>query len=314
VDLVGLRIDCKMLGINFRHDKEETKPSLFGMLNLAGEILDLTVRPTAGIATLTDEKRKRNMGKLWNSVTKAMAKQRRKMLANEIFERHAGIVQRGAYKGLRLGGDSNVSRGPLGLKILGLYEPPVVAEIVGSAPFDDLINFGAADGYMSIGPLFSGLCKRSICFELTEAGRTSVKANAAQNGVSKDVVIRGAADETLMAQLGEIGIDPQNSVILCDIEGAEFTVFSTEVLAALKGAKIIIELHDTIMPEGAALREALIGRLPTGARTRILRADGVDFAGIKDLDEMHDIDRALVMSEARKWFGEWLVIDYEKEA
>ena len=33
------------------------------------------------------------------------------------------------------------------------------------------------------------------------------------------------------------------------------------------------------------------------------------FEGIEDLERMHDIDRALVMSEGRKVIGEWLVIE-----
>lgn len=253
------------------------------------------------------------MGKLMDAITKAAAKQRRKMLANAIFARHGGVVQRGAYQGLRLDGGSNVSRGPLGLKILGLYEPPVVAVIEAAAPFRDLVNFGAADGYMSLGPLKAGFCQRSICFELTEQGRRAVGENAALNGLSDKVVVRGKADETVMDQLREIGVDPSRMVLLCDIEGAEFDVLSREVLADLRGATIIVELHDRIMTNGATLRDALIKRIPKGARHRILRADGMNYAGIEDLDTLNDNDRALVMSEGRKAIGEWLVIDYPKE-
>lgn len=251
------------------------------------------------------------MGKILNAITKAASKQRRKMLANQIFERHGGVVQRGAYKGLKLDGSSNISRGPLGLKILGLYEHLVVDEITTTAPFRDLVNFGAADGYMSLGPLIAGYCERSICFELTQEGRDAVAGNARLNGVSDKVEIRGKADDSVMAQLSELGVSPEGTLVLCDIEGAEFFVLNDKVLNDLKGAKMIVELHDRIQNGSTAERDALIARLPEGASHRILRAgSSLDFEGIEDLDALNDTDRGLVMSDGRKLYGEWLVIEY----
>ena len=251
------------------------------------------------------------MKKVINTITKATAKVRRKMLANEIFERHKGKVQRGEYKGLLLDGSSNVSRGPLGLKILGFYEKPVVEEIVASSPFKDLVNFGAADGYMSLGPLFAGFCQRSICFEMTQKGRHAVACNAELNHLTEKVEIRGIVDDRILSHLDEIDVSPKQTLILCDIEGAEFNVLNAKVLNDLRGAKIIVELHDRVMEGGVSLRNALIERLPDGARYRILRSgESLNYKGIEDLDRLSDNDRALVLSDGRKVFGEWMVIDY----
>lgn len=220
-------------------------------------------------------------------------------------------MQHGEYKGLLLDGSSNVSRGPLGLKILGFYEKPVVEEIIVSAPFKDLINFGAADGYMSLGPLFSGLCQRSICFEMTQKGRDAVARNAELNKLIDKVEIHGIVDDSILTHLDELGVSPNQTVILCDIEGAEFDVLNAKVLHDLRGAKIIVELHDRLMEGGVALRNALIKRLPDGARYRILRSgEALSYNGIADLECLSDNDRALVLSDGRKVFGEWMVIDY----
>ncbi len=250
------------------------------------------------------------MTNLLNALTKAITKQRRKMLANEIFARHDGVVQRGPYIGLALDGSSNVSRGALGLKILGLYEPAVVAAIRSAAPFRDFVNFGAADGYMSLGPLQAGYCQRCICFELTRKGRAAVATNATLNGLSDRVIVRGKADASVARQLGELAADPAEMLILCDIEGAEFDLLTGPLLQTLRGATLIVELHDGRLTGDTTRREALIGRLPEGATASILRADALDFAGIEDLEAMHDLDRALVMSEGRKSFGEWLLVQY----
>ena len=251
------------------------------------------------------------MKKIIDTITKATAKARRKMLANEIFERHKGKVQRGEYKGLLLDGSSNVSRGPLGLKILGFYEKAVVEEIVASAPFKDLINFGAADGYMSLGPLYAGFCQRSICFEMTQKGRHAVACNAELNQLTDKVEIRGIVDDSILSHFDEINVSTKQTLILCDIEGAEFDVLNTKVLNDLRGAKIIVELHDRLMEGGVALRNALIERLPDGARYRILRSgETLSYNGIEDLERLSDNDRALVLSDGRKIFGEWMVIDF----
>lgn len=251
------------------------------------------------------------MKSITGALTKALSKQRRKFVANEIFERHRGIVQRGPYAGMALNGDANVSRGSLGLKILGLYEHPVVDFIASQKSFGDLINLGAADGYMALGPLYAKLCKRSICFELTETGRDAVTKNAVKNGLSENVIVRGKADDQIADQLKELDVVPETAMILCDIEGAEFDVLTSSTLEYLKGATLVIELHDRMMDEGTRLRDALIARLPEAASHKIIRLGAaIDFAGIEDLENLSDNDRALVMSEGRRVYGEWLVVEY----
>jgi len=244
-------------------------------------------------------------------ILKSLAKIYRKKLSRIIFNRHKGMVQYGPYKGLMLDGTSNVSEGPLALKVLGLYESQVVKKIK-SLKFETLVNLGAADGYMALGPLFNKQCQRSICFEMTEKGRKAVIKNASLNHIpSKNLIVRGIADKTLLTQLHEIGIEPKKCLFLCDIEGAEFEVFSTKLLEYLKGASFIIELHDRHLPEGTTLRKKLINKLPTGANFEILSdTSSQNFKDIPDLENLSDNERALVMSEGRKYFGEWLYIHY----
>ena len=138
------------------------------------------------------------MSKVFNAISKAMMKQRRKMLSRNIFDRYNGIVQLGPYKNMKLGSRSNISQGPLALKILGLYEKQVTEKISQIGKFQTLINFGAADGYMALGPVFSGTCNRSICFEMTQKGRESIKINATLNQINQKVEVRGKVDATII--------------------------------------------------------------------------------------------------------------------
>lgn len=250
------------------------------------------------------------MSKLMAALEKAFTKLRRKSVSIAIFNKYDGVVQRGPFKGLKINGNANTSRGTLGGKVLGVYEPEVMQEIVDLGPFEDVVNFGAADGYFSLGVLIGGLAKRSIAFEMTDKGRDAVKDNAVQNGVSEKVVICGIADDTVGSQLAELQYKPKTGLLLCDIEGAEFSVLSEKMLNDLKGTTIIIELHDRMMKEGLSLRKALIARLPKGAKHRILTSKPTQWVGITDIEAMSDNDRALICSEGRKVLGEWLIVTY----
>ena len=244
------------------------------------------------------------------ALEKAFTKLRRKSVSIAIFNKYDGVVQRGPFKGLKLNGNANTSRGTLGGKVLGVYEPEVMQEIADLGPFEDVVNFGAADGYFSLGVLIGGLAKRSIAFEMTQKGREAVKDNAIQNGILEKVVIRGIADDSVGPQLEELQYKPETGLLLCDIEGAEFSVLSEKMLNDLKGTTIIIELHDRMMKEGLSLRKALIARLPKDAKHRILTSKPTQWVGIPDIEVMSDNDRALICSEGRKVLGEWLIITY----
>ena len=56
--------------------------------------------------------------------------------------------------------------------------------------------------------------------------------------------------------------------------------------------------------------DAITPRHADVAREAAWREGAIAFEGIPELEDMHDIDRALVMSEGRKKRGEWLIIDY----
>ena len=249
------------------------------------------------------------MTKFFDAISKALMKQRRKMLAKAIFDRYGGIVQRGPYANMKLGDRSNISQGPLGLKILGLYEN-IVVEKISSKNLMILLILAQPTVYGSW-PLFNKSCKRAICFEMTEEGRAAVKRNADINNLGENLVLKGEVNADAVKLLEGLRVNPSKSVVLCDIEGAEFSVLTKEIFSFLRGATIIIELHDKLMKNGYGLREKLIENIPKDAKLGILSyKQAATFDGISDLEELSDNDRALVMSEGRKYFGEWMVVEY----
>lgn len=249
------------------------------------------------------------MQNMFDALTKGLVKIHRKRQSVLLYEAFDGVVQRGPFKGFKLPSKSNISKAPLGLKIFGLFETEVLAEIQKAAPFDTFINFGAADGYMSLGPLFAGWTRRSICFEITEKGRRTVTQNARDNDLAEKVTVRGAAEPGIGKVLEELDALSGRAVLLCDIDTAEFEVFDAALFDQLAGVKIIIELHDMVMEDGPALRAKMLEDIGPGRDWRIIKARPADWSGIDMLENMHDNDRALITSYGRKAIGEWLVVE-----
>ena len=83
------------------------------------------------------------------------------------------------------------------------------------------------------------------------------------------------------------------------------------IYSRVQGATIIIELHDKLMKNSDSFRKDLISKIPLDAKTQIItQKQSPSFENINDLEALSDNDRAVVMSEGRKFFGEWLVIEY----
>lgn len=247
------------------------------------------------------------MSSLVESFEKAVVKLRRRRVSKSLFDRYDGEVQRGPFAGIRMDRHNSASKGQLGLKIFGLYESVVVEAIEQFGPFTDFINIGACDGYFTLGLLKSGLAKRSICFETVKSRQKAIRRYAENNDLGDRVVVLGTANEQIGRQIAEHEFKPHDSLVICDIEGAEFDLLTENFLHQLEGSTMIIELHDRIREEPIELREKLISRLPEGYEHKILAWRPPNLDGITDFAELSDNDRALATSEGRKTQGEWLL-------
>jgi hypothetical protein len=249
------------------------------------------------------------------SLSKAIVKHRRKTVAKELFAKHDGVIQNGPFEGMKLNGVANISQAAHGLKIFGLYEEPVLERMLEWCPIECVIDIGAGDGYYPVGMLLKNYVKRGICFEITESGREAIQANAKMNQVSDRIEILGAAGPDLAEIMEKLNVPKEQTMILCDIEGAEFSLITKELIAGLAGAKFVIELHEPFADgDNEQLRKDLLSRFPDDYEVSILVDKPRNWDGIKDLEELHDLDRALVTCEGRKFIGEWLIAEPKANA
>lgn len=140
----------------------------------------------------------------------------------------------------------------LGAKIAGTYEKELHSILSASlrGAFSHVIDIGAAEGYYAVGFARAGFAVTA--FESTLDARILLTELAARNNVHVDV--RGICD---VDQLRNAISPSENTLVICDIEGAELDVLKPDLVPALANAWLLVEAHD-ILQDG--ITEALRDR------------------------------------------------------
>jgi hypothetical protein len=228
------------------------------------------------------------------------------LVASYLRERYEDRVAHGPFKGMQLSRQAWWGTKDASSKLLGVYERQVQDQLEAFASNASvLIDIGAADGYMAIGAVRSGLYARAFCFEISASGRLRLKENAEANGVSDRIEIFGEASRDSLCPLLA---DTADAVILCDIEGAEFELLSEDVLEAARDVRLIVELHDPFVANGAELKAGLLDRASRWFDIAILKSADIRLSRYPELERFNDAQRLLAFSEGRGRAMEWLVL------
>jgi hypothetical protein len=227
-----------------------------------------------------------------------LAKWRSIVLANTLAGLGAGRVPAGPFRGMDY--PVKASEGCLCPRLLGIYEAslhPILETVIARGAVQ-VIDIGCAEGYYAVGLALrmpaatvhardSDPKARALCAELARA-----------NGVAGRVII-GA--EVTHADLAICADAP--SFVLCDIEGAEEDLLDPKRAPALRGADILVEVHEGQRPGLLARLDARFS--PSHRLSRIdrtLRPDLLpDWA-----EQLSDLDRLLLLWEWRTGPTPWL--------
>jgi hypothetical protein len=226
-------------------------------------------------------------------------------LSNYIVQQCHGKVLRGPFTGMILsagtGGWGDADRASMAL---GLYEQEILKIIERTAPRGcTFVNLGSADGYYAIGMLHSGIASHAYCFEIDTQARERLLQLAIQNGVAEKITILGKAEVDFYKSIANL--DSHNLFVLCDVEGAEFEIFSQQAtFDALHKAHIVIEMHDW---DESLRRKAqdLVSMATDTHRPSFFSTASRDLSDIELLKPLDDTNRWLVCSEGRPKMMEW---------
>lgn len=224
--------------------------------------------------------------------------ERRHRISKELAAGFDGIVQAGPFRGMRLDPNPTWGVADQAGMLLGIYEAEVVDEIFSAKHSSQktFVDLGAADGYYAIGGVFSKRFDHAHCFETTVAGQDTILRNARINKVESRLSIHGHAGSYFHDNLGPINWD--ETFILCDVEGAEFDIFSDTALEAVRGATVLIEIHNWV--EGFWDKyQSLLCRSAKYFEIETISRSSMSFPNQPDLRALHDDNRALILSEGR---------------
>lgn len=234
--------------------------------------------------------------------------QRRLLISRQLDERFGSQVKYGPFRGLKLSKATWWGTTDRAGMLLGLYEQEVLSALanVPARYRRSFIELGAADGYYAVGVLVNDLFERSYCFEICERGRKAIAANAELNGVSSRVQIHGIAEADFHTALPESAIE--NSVLLIDIEGAEFDILTAQTFERFANSVIIVELHDHFFTDATQRLERLRNICASGFRIDELTTTTRDLSVFPELKQFSDTDRWLICSEGRRAMPHWYVL------
>lgn len=227
-----------------------------------------------------------------------LAKWRSHLVSETLVKMSGDTVHSGPFKGMKYA--VRASEGTRSARLIGCYEAalaPVIEQIVARA-YPLVIDVGSAEGYYAVGLARRMPGARVLARDDNPFAQTLCRKLADVNGVADRVEIGGRMDPADFAIC-----TGQDSVVICDIEGAEGELLDPALGPGLLAADILVEVHEGMKP---GLLEKIARRFtPTHKVTRIERR--VDDTGLPDwMHQLSDMDRLLAMWEWRAGPTPWL--------
>ena len=229
-----------------------------------------------------------------------VVEKKRIILSSKISKIYNNTVQQGPFKGMIINEDQFWGPGDRSSKILGLYEKEIqdlIVSIQKDKNYSTFVDIGGADGFFAIGSLVNNLFEKCEVFEISKKGRISIQKNSKQNNVYDSIKIHDKASKRSLIKIDNIN----NSLILCDIEGGEYELFDEKLINEIYPSDIIIEIHKDKENSLVNFEKRFT---KTYSLTKITQ-EPRSLKNFKELENINDNNRALIMSEGRSGIQEW---------
>lgn len=128
-------------------------------------------------------------------------------------------------------------------KLLGTYEQPLQPAIEAAIArgYRQVVNIGCAEGYYAAGLARRMPTARVLAFDTNVRAQETCRALAEKNGVGERVIVKPEFAHEDFAPLAGT-----ETLIVCDIEGAEEQLLDPQKAPALRALDIVVEVHDCL--------------------------------------------------------------------
>lgn len=150
-------------------------------------------------------------------------------------------------------------------KILGSYEEPIhnwIEEFIRHEKYKVILDIGCAEGYYACGFAFRMRDTHVIAYDINPEARVATEELRRLNQLH-NLEVRS---ECTWEELNRIG-GQSNTLIFCDIEGAEKELLNPKFAPNLKYADLLIESHDCFEPN---ITDLLIERFCSTHKIRVV--------------------------------------------
>lgn len=240
-------------------------------------------------------------------VLRLLAKWRSQLLQNTLIQQNGTTVYQGLLSGLKFLDHS--SEGCHVAKLLGTYEQPLqgpLEQLLNKGRYRKVLNIGCAEGYYAVGLARKMPEAISFAYDTDPRGREACKNLAIKNGVEDRVIIDKLFTPEEFSKFSD-----QETLVLCDIEGAEIELLDPAIAPDLSKLDIIVESHECLVP---GVTELLIERF---SATHDIRR--IDDSGMRSLEAMPawfnklaHLDQLLCVWEWRSGPTPWLVMIHKR--
>lgn len=191
---------------------------------------------------------------------------------------------------------------------MGFYELQIQEKIINlikKYDLENIINFGAGDGFHIIGLIKNNFFKKMVAFEIKPKGQEILQENINKNNLAKKIKVFGMANfEKAIEFFNHNHLS--KILYLVDIEGWEFSLFNETNLNFFKRSILIIENND-FMIGNKQLINKFFNLINKNFNLEILLNSGRNPFLIKEIENFNDDEKWLIMGEGRPRTMEWLV-------
>jgi SAM-dependent methyltransferase len=230
-----------------------------------------------------------------------LAKWRSQLLANTVVHHSGTRILSGPFAGMDY--PVRAAEGARAARLLGAYEAsldPVIERIVARA-YPLVIDIGCAEGYYAVGLARRMPESRILARDTSERAQALCRDLAAANGVSDRVEVGGLFSHGDFDCARE-----QDTVVICDIEGAEAALLDPSAAPGLLAADILVEVHEGPHP---GLADTLTARFAASHHAtrfdRLLAPERLP----PWAETLSDLDRLLLLWEWRAAPTPWLWLE-----
>ena len=224
--------------------------------------------------------------------------------SKEIEKKSKNEIMFGNYRGIKMIINKSWNSYDLASKYLGIYEQEVQNTIIQSQKKNKkkyFVNVGCGEGYHAISLAKKKIFEKIIGFENSAEAIACLEKNLIINKLKNKAILFKNADINFLNNEIFKKYKLKHCLFLIDIEGGEFKILNKENLNKLKNSKLIIEIHNFHTKPNK-----LINNLKKFFRISFFTTEYRNPNNFKILDDLHDNEKWLLMSEGRPKKMEWI--------